>query len=173
MRSQDTRPLIAALYDNFHARHLRLYVNTPVGDDDFDQKFIADHSDGVLLMNFDEHQTDSGPGPDCFAGLVCRQPEDRAEDGFRRKRLSAQFGSYGYDWGRQRFARARYTKGTKKKAAPEKVLDSRPLSTQEAWQAASDSESQIDFDEDSLNAHFAYDDEDAHVRHQVWFLGVR
>ena len=23
---------------------------------------------------------------------------------------------------------------------------------------------------DELNPHFAYDDEDAHVRHQVWFL---
>ena len=44
------------------------------------------------------------------------------------------------------------------------------MSTQEAWQAASDSESQIDLDDDSLNPHFAYDDEDAHVRHQVWFL---
>ena len=28
----------------------------------------------------------------------------------------------------------------------------------------------IDLDDDSLNPHFAYDDEDAHVRHQVWFL---
>ncbi len=55
--------LIAALYDDFHARHLRLYVNTPVGDDDFDLKYIADHSDGLLLMNYDQHQTDSGPGP--------------------------------------------------------------------------------------------------------------
>ena len=44
------------------------------------------------------------------------------------------------------------------------------MSTQEAWQAASDSEAKIDLDDDSLNPHFAYDDEDAHVRHQVWFL---
>ena len=44
------------------------------------------------------------------------------------------------------------------------------MSTQDAWQAASDAECQIELDDDSLNAHFAYDDEDAHVRHQVWFL---
>lgn len=44
------------------------------------------------------------------------------------------------------------------------------MSTQEAWQAASDSESQIELDGDSMNPHFAYDDEDAKVRHQVWFL---
>src|SRR5271155_3850496 len=30
------RSLIAALYDDFHPRNLRLYVNTPVGDEDWD-----------------------------------------------------------------------------------------------------------------------------------------
>jgi cellulose synthase/poly-beta-1,6-N-acetylglucosamine synthase-like glycosyltransferase/peptidoglycan/xylan/chitin deacetylase (PgdA/CDA1 family) len=50
------------------------------------------------------------------------------------------------------------------------MLGAQNMSTQEAWQAASDSESQIDLDDDSLNVHFAYEDEDAHVRHQVWFL---
>ena len=31
-------------------------------------------------------------------------------------------------------------------------------------------DAQIELDPDSLNVHFAYDDDDAHVRHQVWFL---
>ena len=44
------------------------------------------------------------------------------------------------------------------------------LSTQEAWQAASDADAKITLDTDSLNPHFAYDDEDAHVQHTVWFL---
>ncbi len=44
------------------------------------------------------------------------------------------------------------------------------MSTQDAWQAAADSESEIELDDDSMNPHFAYDDEDAHERHQVWFL---
>ena len=46
-----------------HPQNLRLYVNTPVGDDDFDLKTMADHSDGLLLMNYDQHQTESEPGP--------------------------------------------------------------------------------------------------------------
>ncbi len=58
----------------------------------------------------------------------------------------------------------------KKPAAPEKIIAAHDLSTQDAWQAADDSDSQIDLDDDSMNVHFAYDDEDAHVRHQVWFL---
>ena len=50
------------------------------------------------------------------------------------------------------------------------MLSAHDLSTQDAWQAAAESESQIDLDDDSLNVHFAYDDVDAQVRHQVWFL---
>ena len=58
----------------------------------------------------------------------------------------------------------------KTKQVPVKTLGQEPLSTQDAWQKAADSESQVELDDDSLNAHFAYDDDDAHVRHQVWFL---
>jgi hypothetical protein len=36
--------LLAALYQDFQQRKLKLYVNTPVGDDDFDLKYMADHT---------------------------------------------------------------------------------------------------------------------------------
>jgi cellulose synthase/poly-beta-1,6-N-acetylglucosamine synthase-like glycosyltransferase/peptidoglycan/xylan/chitin deacetylase (PgdA/CDA1 family)/spore germination protein YaaH len=169
------RDLIAALYADFHPRNLRLYVNTPVGDDDWDLKFMADHSDGLLLMNYDEHQTDSGPGPiasqDWFVNNLKNVLKTVPKD-----KIICALGSYGYDWttalpppepaAKHGFRRAH----AKKADAPEKVLSAHDLSTQEAWQAAEDSDSQIDLDDDSMNVHFAYDDEDAHVRHQVWFL---
>ena len=161
------RALIASLYDDFHPRNLRLYVNTPVGDDDWDLKFMADHSDGLLLMNYDEHQTDSGPGPiasqdwfvDNLKNVLKKVPKEK---------VICALGSYGYDWTMSLPDAA--GKGAKKKATPEKVLAAHDLSTQDAWQAAADSDSQIDLDDDSLNVHFAYDDVDAHVRHQIWFL---
>jgi len=169
------KALIAALYADFHPRNLRLYVNTPVGDDDWDLKFMADHSDGLLLMNYDEHQTDSGPGPiasqdwftDNLRNVLKKVPKDK---------VICALGNYGYDWitalpkpeaAVKRGAKAR---GAKKPPAPEKIIAAHDLSTQDAWQAADDSDSQIDLDDDSMNVHFAYDDEDAHVRHQVWFL---
>jgi cellulose synthase/poly-beta-1,6-N-acetylglucosamine synthase-like glycosyltransferase/peptidoglycan/xylan/chitin deacetylase (PgdA/CDA1 family)/spore germination protein YaaH len=161
------KALIAALYDDFHPRNLRLYVNTPVGDDDFDLKYIADHSDGLLMMNYDEHQTESEPGPiasqdwfiDNLTNVLKTVPKEK---------VICSIGSYGYDWTTSLPAPVK--KGSRRKAPPVKVLGAQNLSTQEAWQAASDSESQIDLDDDTLNVHFAYDDEDAHVRHQVWFL---
>jgi peptidoglycan-N-acetylglucosamine deacetylase len=161
------RALIAALYDDLHPKNLRLYVNTPVGDSDWDLKFMADHSDGLLLMNYDEHQDGGEPGPiasqdwfvDNLKAVLKIVPKEK---------IICSLGSYGYDW--TLTLPPDSASKSKKKTPPEKVLSSHSLSTQEAWQAAADSESQVELDDDSLNAHFAYDDEDAHVRHQVWFL---
>jgi cellulose synthase/poly-beta-1,6-N-acetylglucosamine synthase-like glycosyltransferase/peptidoglycan/xylan/chitin deacetylase (PgdA/CDA1 family)/spore germination protein YaaH len=166
--------LVTDLYNDFHPRKLRLYVNVPVGDDDFDLKTISDHSDGLLLMNYDQHQTESEPGP------IASQ--DWFIDNLRavlkivpKEKLICALGSYGYDWTTTLPApvaldKKGKPKQSKTKPVPEKVLGAQELSTQAAWQAAADSESQVELDGDSLNAHFAYDDVDAHVRHQVWFL---
>ena len=162
--------LIAALFDDFHGRNLRLYVNAPVGDDDWDLGYIAQHSDGVLLMNYDQHQTESGPGPIASQDWFT----DNLKNALKvvpKEKLICGLGSYGYDWtmplappsGAKKQKKAAPIAGSK----PESVIE---LSTQEAWQAASDADAQVALDSDSLNAHFAYDDNDAHVRHQVWFL---
>ncbi len=159
--------LIGEMYADFHPRNLRIYVNVPVDDDDFDLKAISQVSDGLLLMNYDQHQTESGPGPiasqDWFIDNLKRVLKT-----VPKEKIICSVGSYGYDWKTAMpGAVRRGQKGTKR---PLKVLGALNVSTQEAWQAASDSDSQVDLDDDSLNAHFAYDDEDAHVRHQVWFL---
>jgi cellulose synthase/poly-beta-1,6-N-acetylglucosamine synthase-like glycosyltransferase/peptidoglycan/xylan/chitin deacetylase (PgdA/CDA1 family)/spore germination protein YaaH len=159
------RALVAALYADFHPRHLRLYVNVPAHDADFDYKFLADNSDGLLVMNYDEHETGSGPGPiasqdwftDNLKSILKVVPKEK---------IICAIGSYGYDWKTTLPATRR--KG--QKPVPEKVLSATSISTQQAWQEAYDSGSQIDLDDDSLNVHFAYDDDDTHVRHYVWFL---
>jgi peptidoglycan-N-acetylglucosamine deacetylase len=159
--------LLASLYNDFHPRKLRLYVNVPVGDSDFDLKTIAQRSDGVLLMNYDQHQSESEPGP--------LASQDWFIDNLKtvlkvvpKEKLICAMGSYGWDWTTTLPPSA--AKGKNVKAPPVKVLNVVPINTQEAWQAASDSESQVELDGDSLNPHFAYDDEDKHERHQVWFL---
>jgi cellulose synthase/poly-beta-1,6-N-acetylglucosamine synthase-like glycosyltransferase/peptidoglycan/xylan/chitin deacetylase (PgdA/CDA1 family) len=75
-------------------------------------------------------------------------------------------GSYGYDWTTALPAKPR--RGAK--PTPPKVVGVEEKSTQEAWQQATDAGAQVELDPDSLNAHFAFDDDDAHVQHQVWFL---
>lgn len=49
------RALAAELEADLHARGLKVYVNVPAGDDDFDYKYLAVHSDGLILMDYDQH----------------------------------------------------------------------------------------------------------------------
>ena len=167
----DYNTLVAALYDDLHARHLRLYLNTPIGDGDYDLKFLAEHSDGLLLTNFDQHQSGSASGPiaaqDWFVDNL-----NTVLKVVPKEKIICALGSYGYDWTVQLPGPPAAVKRGHKPPppAPEKVLSARFLSTQDAWEAASDSDAKVELDEDSLNAHFAYDDVDGNVRHQVWFL---
>ncbi|HEU4635761.1 MAG TPA: glycosyltransferase [Edaphobacter sp.] len=159
------RALVAGLYDDFHPRNLHLYINVPARDPDFDLKFLADHSDGLLVMNYDEHETGSEPGPIASQDWFVENLKNILKVVPKEKVICA-IAAYGYDWTTTLPATPR--KGHK--AVPEKVLSATSISTQQAWQEAYDSNSRIDLDDDSLNVHFAYDDDDAHVRHYVWFL---
>jgi cellulose synthase/poly-beta-1,6-N-acetylglucosamine synthase-like glycosyltransferase/peptidoglycan/xylan/chitin deacetylase (PgdA/CDA1 family)/spore germination protein YaaH len=157
--------LLAALYQDFHARNLGLYVNTPMGDSDWDLKYMADHSDGLLLMNYDQHETGSGPGPIAAQDWFLSNLQQVLKTVPKNKAICA-LGSYGYDWTTALPAKPR--RGAK--PTPPKVVGVEEKSTQEAWQQATDAGAQVELDPDSLNAHFAFDDDDAHVQHQVWFL---
>ncbi|MDE1162416.1 MAG: glycosyltransferase [Acidobacteriaceae bacterium] len=170
------RTLVAAIYDDLHARNLRLYITVPVGDANYDYSFLADHSDGLVLMNYDQHQSGTMPGP--VAG------QDWFEKNLieilktvPREKLICSIGNYGYDWTTALPQPSAKPSRHSPKAAPasapqntDSILSSTNLSTQEAWAAANDAGAKIELDDPSLNPHFAYDDDDAHVRHEVWFL---
>ena len=163
--------LIAALYADFHARNLRLYVNVPVEDPDFNLGFLAAHSDGLIVMDYDEHQAADEPGPvasqDWFLDNL-----QQALKAVPKEKLIVALGSYGYDWTSTLPLSPLPGKLHTRQPKPAPLLNPNVswIATQDAWQAASDADATIELDPNSLNAHFAYDDEDAHLRHQVWFL---
>ncbi len=167
----DYNELVAALYADLHPRGLRLYLNTPVGDPDFDLAFLSAHSDGLMLMDYDQHQALSAPGPiaaqDWFTDNL-----EQALKVVPKEKIIVALGSYGYDWTTQLPPNAPpLRRGQKAPPAPDaKVLSAQSVSTQEAWQSAADSGAAVALDNDSLNGYFAYDDGDTHLRHQVWFL---
>ena len=156
------RQLIADLYAQMHPKNLRLYINVPVDDDDWDLKFFSAHADGLILMNYDQHEPGSGPGPIASQDWFVRNLQVALKLVPKNKLICA-IGNYGYDW-----SMSQPKRGHQHVAA--KVLDVEDLEVQDAWQAASDSEATPELDTDSLNMHFAYDDDDAHVRHQIWYL---
>ena len=158
---------IHELYGDLHPLNLRLYVNTAVATPDADLKQIAANSDGIILMNYDQHQTTSDPGPiaaqDWFVGNLTRVLKV-----VPKEKIICAVGSYGYDWAMSIPAPPK--KGSHKNAAKSEVLGTEDMHVSEAWQRAADAEADFDLDDDSLNPHFEYIDEDTNERHVVWFL---
>ncbi|HEU4414951.1 MAG TPA: glycosyltransferase [Candidatus Angelobacter sp.] len=146
--------LVQELGSDLHARGLRLYVNVPVSDRDYDYVRLAAASDGLVVMNYDQHQTTSSAGPVAAQDWFSSNLKQALKD-IPKTKLICAIGSYGYDWG----------------IAPKthKIVNVDTNNVQEAWLHARESGSEIDLDPDSLNPHFAYEEENG-VRHEVWYL---
>jgi cellulose synthase/poly-beta-1,6-N-acetylglucosamine synthase-like glycosyltransferase/peptidoglycan/xylan/chitin deacetylase (PgdA/CDA1 family)/spore germination protein YaaH len=164
---QDAAPaymsFIQELYADLHTRNLRLYVNTTVSTPDAGLSQIAANSDGLILMNYDQHQTTSDPGPiasqDWFVGNL-----RRALKIVPKEKLICAIANYGYDW-------TLSIPDPKNRKHPKPgVVNTEDFAVSEAWQRASDADADLDLDYDSLNPHFDYIDEDLNQRHVVWFL---
>ena len=156
---------IKELYADMHAQNLRLYVPTSVGTDDKTLKLIADNSDGIVLMNYDEHEAESDPGPiasqEWFVGNLTRVLKL-----VPKEKIICALGNYGYDW------TLSIPPAPKKghAAAKPEVINTEDLPVSDAWQRAADADADLDLDYTSLNPHFEYIDEDNNQRHVVWFL---
>jgi cellulose synthase/poly-beta-1,6-N-acetylglucosamine synthase-like glycosyltransferase/peptidoglycan/xylan/chitin deacetylase (PgdA/CDA1 family)/spore germination protein YaaH len=166
--SHDYLIFIQALYADLHERNLKLYVNAAVSTTDDDLKQIAANSDGVVLMNYDEHQTTSDPGPiasqEWFLGNLRRVLKI-----VPKEKLICAIANYGYDWTLS-IPNSPKGKGAGQHLKPPKVLDTEDFPVSEALQRASDADADLDLDYNTLNPHFEYIDEDANQRHVVWFL---
>ena len=170
--------LVSALYTDFHAHNQRLYVIVPVGDPTFDLAALAAHCDGLVLQNYDEHQATTAPGPIASQDWFLDNLQQTLKI-IPKQKIILAIGSFGYDWTvaqpntpapAARVSGHNHPPSRPAPAPDPKILNAQWLSTPEVWQAAFDSGARITLDPDALNAHFAYDDDDAHLRHQVWFL---
>jgi peptidoglycan-N-acetylglucosamine deacetylase len=161
---------VEEIYGELHARNLRLYVNSAVGLDDKYLKQLAANSDGIILMNYDQHEVESEPGPiaaqNWFIGNL-----QRALKIVPREKIICAIGNYGYDWTMSMPEAPKDKHGRPKGKAPKpQVVDTEDLSVSDVWQRASDADADLNIDYDTLNPHFEYIDEDSHQRHVVWFL---
>jgi spore germination protein YaaH len=152
---------VGELHNDFQAKHLKVYVNVQSQASPQVLRSMSQNSDGVILMNYDEHEETSEPGP------VASEPWfeanlTRALRYVPRSKLICGIGNYGFDW-----AMPEPVKGKK---VSDQVVDVDDLTVQDAWQLADDAGADVHLAGDELNPSFAYVDEDTHLRHQVWFL---
>jgi cellulose synthase/poly-beta-1,6-N-acetylglucosamine synthase-like glycosyltransferase/peptidoglycan/xylan/chitin deacetylase (PgdA/CDA1 family) len=153
----DYHTLVQELSADLHAKGLKLYVAVPANDKSFDYAGIAQLSDGIILMNYDQHYPGGDPGAVAGQDWFVKNLQDVLKVVPKEKIICAM-ANYGYDWAMK--------KGQKPGTPPEDVHN---VSAQDAWLEASDAETDINFDDDAMNPHFAYLD-DFNVRHDVWFL---
>lgn len=153
----DYLTLVQEISGDLHAKGLKLYIAVPVNDKTFDYKAVSQLSDGLILMNYDEHYPGGMPGAVAGQDWFVKNLQDALEV-IPREKIIAAVGNYGYDWATP--------KGQKKGTPPTDVHN---VSVQDAWLEAEDAESTVEFDDNSSNPHFAYLDEN-NVRHDVWYL---
>ena len=157
---------IQELYSDLHPRKLRLYVNMPVSASAEELKTVAANSDAIILMNYDQHEDSSEPGPiasqDWFVANLSRTLKS-----VPLNKLICAVGNYGYDWEMS----IPDPKSRDPKLRKPRVVNTDDIPhVSDAWQTASDADADLDLDYNSLNPHFEYIDEDTHTRHVVWFL---
>ena len=133
----------------FAPKNLLVTVAVPVGDSTWNLKAYARIADRVFIMDYDEHETSSAPGPIASQRWFVERMREAVAAVGPAKSIVA-IANYGYDW----------EKGN---------AEAGIVSVEEVWLTAHDSQSQIRFDPDSGNSTFAYSDDDGHL-HTVWFL---
>jgi peptidoglycan-N-acetylglucosamine deacetylase len=147
------RQFIAALAPALHSAGLKLMIALPARDDAYDYEFFGKECDAIVLMNYDQHWLTSPPGPiaaqDWFVENL-RQVFDVVPP----QKIIVGIANYAYDW----------------PLAPEKNHEAAAeYSIQEALLHVEESDTDVEFDSNSLNPHYSYYDEHNHM-HQVWML---
>jgi cellulose synthase/poly-beta-1,6-N-acetylglucosamine synthase-like glycosyltransferase/spore germination protein YaaH/peptidoglycan/xylan/chitin deacetylase (PgdA/CDA1 family) len=151
---KDFSQFVGELASNLHPANLKLMVCLPAADWAYDYAGIGKSADAVILMNYDQHWRTSAPGPIAAQDWFVRNI-DAILKLIPPQKLVMGIASYAYDWP---------TKGAKKANEQAKVE-----SFQEAIVTATESEADVEFDDDSLNPNYSYSDEH-NVVHNVWML---
>src|SRR5271163_690494 len=143
----------AELATSLHAANLKLMIALPARDDDYDYEYFGKQCDAIILMNYDQHWLTSPPGPIAAQDWFVENLRQILEV-VPAQKIVVGIANYAYDWGE-----------TGKKG----TWSGAEFSVQEALLHAYESETDVDFDEASLNPHYSYSDEQNHI-HRVWVL---
>ena len=148
---KDLRQFMVELYATFHPLGLEISQSVPLDDASFDYKGLSEVADYLILMAYDEHESESDPGAVASQIWYTQALQKRFAELPSNKYVIA-VGSYGYDWQQG------------KKPAEE-------ITFQDAARLAQEAEEKITLDPASLNPTFNYEDDDGHS-HSVWFLNA-
>ncbi len=148
-RQRDLVIFMQELYARLHPQHLHVSQSVPLDDEHYQFEQLAQNSDYLILMAYDENASDNPAGPIASQEWFVENLQRRLKH-VPAEKLVVGIGSYGYDW-------------THGKTHAEE------LSFQDTLRFAEGSDDEIELDETSGNPKFDYVD-DNNIKHHVWFL---
>jgi peptidoglycan-N-acetylglucosamine deacetylase len=137
------------IYERLHAKNFLVTQDVIPFNQDYNFEQLAKYNDYIFLMAYDQYSDNTGPGPVAHQKWI-EGAVDEAVKKIPTQKLILSLAAYGYDW------------------KMGKEISARTLSYQEALFTAKDNVSIIDFDNDSYNLHYDYED-DENTKHQVQF----
>jgi len=139
------------VYERLHAKKFLVTQDVIPFNEDYNFKELAKYNDYIFLMAYDQYSDATVPGPVSHQKWI----EGAVDDAVKKiptQKLILSLAAYGYDW--------RLGKG--------KEISARTVSYQQALFTAKDNDATIDFDNDSYNLHYTYEDDDNN-KHEVQF----
>ena len=137
------------LYKDLSPLNIKLYVNVPLDNADYNYQQIQNTVDYVILMAYDEHASESLPGPvasiDWFTNGI-----DKRLNELKASKVVVALGNYGYDW-------------------VENEQPGKSVIFKQAKTIADNAGVEIDVDPESLNSYFTYTDTN-NKQHEIWLL---
>jgi cellulose synthase/poly-beta-1,6-N-acetylglucosamine synthase-like glycosyltransferase/spore germination protein YaaH/peptidoglycan/xylan/chitin deacetylase (PgdA/CDA1 family) len=136
------------LYERLHKDSKLVTQDITAGNEDFHIDDLNKYNDYLFLMAYDQHYATSVPGPLCDQRWIEKQLDEIAA-GIPSNKIVLCLAAYGYDWRDE--------------------AEAKTVTYQQALSEANEYKAPIDFDNDSYNCTFEYED-NKQFHHYVSFI---
>lgn len=152
------------LYRQLHAKNLLVTQDIAAFNSDYDLAELGKYNDYIILMAYDQYNNGTLPGPVSDQKWI-EQALDNAADKIPGNKIILGFAGYGYDW-----AEYRDEDGLLQRSIED-------ITYAQAVDRAKLSGAVIDYDNNSYNLHYSYEEERTvdktnrgiKIKHTVWF----
>jgi len=138
---------VQELSQRLHENGMLMTQDVSPFNDDYNLKELSKYNDYIFLMSYDQHEANSESGPVCAQKWIEATVNDAIKS-IPAEKLVLCLAGFGYDW-------------------PEEGIG-KDVTYEEALSTAGEEEAKVDFDNDTYNVTYSYDDDDS-VRHTVFF----
>lgn len=140
------------LYVALHAAGMLVTQDVTPFNDDYNFAGLSQYNDYVVVMAYDQYTDGTQPGPICHQKWI-EGAVDNVAHKIPYNKLILALAGFGYDWTMDSVGKA---------------ISAKSISYQDALTLALTYEGKIDYNNDSYNLHFKYDDDNG-AEHQVFF----